>query len=750
MIQRNLIVNCCLVLALAGRAISAAESTPPDDDLSRLGHSQHGEAFDEGPRGKPWRMDGIGKTHFPITHEDPEVQFWFDQGNTLLHNYWYFEAERAFRWALKLEPDNAMAYWGLARSSRDRRWEFLQEALRRIDSVSERERMYIEAWVDAYRPDASREGRGGGRRNERLIDGLEAIIIEYPDDLEARAILLNHSLGVSSRIHNELLAQQVLAENPEHPGAHHYRIHNWDGPDGAEALDSCASFGKIAWESGHANHMPGHIYSGIGMWHEGAIWMDSATRIEKAYMQKRLTLPFNAWNYAHNRNYLSYIQEQLGMPTAAMDGARQLLEAPLDPDRNNPDDDAFNPYRQGLTALVRALVKFERWDEILTEGSIPWREQTADELWRTYVEALALVETGRLIEGEERLRELKELEKEVEGGFLAGFHAIQWREVEATLMLKRDEVVDGLGLLNEAAQLELEMRQRFNDPPAYPRILYNVLGETYLDFDSPALAVESFEVALEEVSNDAFALAGLARAHAANSDREPARDSYARLQHVWSDADSELRWMDEVVALGLSARPRDESPGPQRNYRSVVLDDRGPERWEPYPAPKLVAFDPDGERVSLEDYRGKPVLLIFYLGEQCPHCVDQLVAVKKRIADFEAAEVEVLAVSSDSIEDNANFMKSGDIPYTLLSDSDYASARRFGSYDDFEDLELHSTLLIDREGRIRWSRHGGEPFMDVEFLLTEIDRIDEAPWQAPAVAGDARDEGSTVRASTLD
>ena len=76
--------------------------------------------------------------------------------------------------------------------------------------------------------------------------------------------------------------------------------------------------------------MPGHIYSGIGMWHEGAIWMDSATRVEKAYMEKRLTMPFNAWNYALNRNYLSYIQEQLGMPSTAMDGARQRLEYALE------------------------------------------------------------------------------------------------------------------------------------------------------------------------------------------------------------------------------------------------------------------------------------------------------------------------------------------------------------------------------------------------------------------------------------
>lgn len=713
-----------LLAILTSGAVFAAEATtdPAEDDLARLGHSQHGEAFDEGPRGKPWKMKGIGKSHFPITHSDPEVQRWFDQGNTLLHNYWYFEAERSFRWCLKLDPDNAMAYWGLARSARARQWEFLQEAIRLKDTVSERERMYIEAWEDAFSPDTPR-----GEQMDRLIEGLEEIVIHYPDDIEARAILLNYSLGRSSRIHNELLAQQILESNSEHPGAHHYRIHNWDGPQGATALDSCAVLGRLAYESGHANHMPGHIYSGIGMWHEGAIWMDLATRVEKDYMRKRLTLPFNAWNYAHNRNYLSYIQEQLGMPAEAIDGARQLLEAPLDPEFNNPDKNNFNTYGQGMTALVRGMVRFERWEEILADDGIPWRDTVANRLWRAYVEALATVETGDLLEAEEALRELKAMEEEVKETFHADFYQIQWREIEALLMLRRDETVDGLAMLTEAARLELEKRQEYNDPPTYPRMLYGLLGEKYLEHGSPRLALDAFKKAILEVPNDAFALSGLARAHHAMDESEDARRYYGRLLHVWSDANSGLRWFDDAKALGLEARPADVSAGTQRSYKEFVLDDLGPERWQPYEAPRLTARNAAGEEVSLQDFGGQPVLLIFYLGEQCPHCVDQLVAVKKRFAEFEGFDVALLAVSSDSTEDIAEFVKTGDIPYTLLSDSDFTSARRFGSYDDFEEIELHSTFLIDAEGRIRWSRIGGGPFMDLDFLISEIERIDDEP-----------------------
>ena len=110
------------------------------------GHSAHGTAFDIGPRQKPWVMEGIGVAPFPITTKNPEVQQWFNQGNALLHSFWFYEAERSFRWCLKLEPDNAMAYWGLARSTEgDRAADFLREAVKRKDKVTERERMYIEA-----------------------------------------------------------------------------------------------------------------------------------------------------------------------------------------------------------------------------------------------------------------------------------------------------------------------------------------------------------------------------------------------------------------------------------------------------------------------------------------------------------------------------------------------------------------------------------------------------------------------------
>src|SRR5205085_12440545 len=120
---------------------------------------------------------------------------------------------------------------------------------------------------------------------------IEQIVLKYPDDLEAKAFFALDQMGGEQRYGTDLILKEILARDPNHPGAHHYRIHNWDSPEGNQALDSCAAYGRIASGIGHAQHMPGHIYSGIGMWHEAAISMDSATRVEKQYMRQRLLFP---------------------------------------------------------------------------------------------------------------------------------------------------------------------------------------------------------------------------------------------------------------------------------------------------------------------------------------------------------------------------------------------------------------------------------------------------------------------------
>lgn len=703
----------------------------------KQGHSHYGKAFDEGPRSRPSIIEPIGSAPFPITTKNPEVQKWFNQGNTLLHSFWDYEAERSFRWALKLEPENAMVYWGLARAAGgDRAKDFLREAVKRKAGVTERERLYIESLEKSLAIDPLRDrGDNNERRDREYRKVLETIIVKYPDDLEAKALLALAGIG-DNRYGTERIIQEILAKAPDHPGAHHYRIHNWNYHEPEQALDSCKRYGEIAPGSGHALHMPGHVYATVGMWHEAAISMDSATRTEKRIMRETLTFPFNHWNYGHNRNYLSYIQEQLGMADAAIFGARQLIDAPKDP-KNNADA-RYSSHSQGISAMLRALVKFGRWSDLLDSRTIPWRDIFMDKMNRAYAESRAHIGLGNLDKAERAFATHEELRKDLEKNKLfESVYNVQAAELKARLLLARGETVQGLGLLTEAAQKQYDMQLGDNDPPFYPEVLYVSLGGAYLTAKSPLLAAQSFEKALKLTRNDIFALAGLVEARQALGQRAEAERTLEQLLFTASGADKGVRLVERAMATGVKAQPKNHAPRSERSYPQFSLDRFGPAVWEAHEAPALNVQDTEGKQVQLSGYQGKNVILVFYLGRECVHCMDQLKKLQANKKEWDRLDASVLAVSPNAPAANAELLKGTEYSaIRFLSDSaNRDNAKRFRSYDDFEEMELHSTILIDKKGRVHWGITGGAPFEDIGFLVKQIERMNQPAAPANSSAG---------------
>ncbi len=710
-----------VVILLVSAACWAAETQD-----YKQGHSHLGEAYDEGPRQKPWRMSGIGVSHFPISTKNPEVQMWFDQGVALLHSFWYYEAERSFRWCAKLEPDNAMAYWGLARSAMnpERAQEFIREAVKRKGNATERERLYIEAQAAEQLPDPFQDRpQDNNRRGSESHKILETLCVKYPDDMEARALLALETMG-GERYGAEMIIREVLAKQPDHPGAHHYRIHNWDYNEPGEALVSARRYGDIVPGIGHALHMPGHIFSIVGMWNEAAISMDAATRAEKQYMKDSLTFSFNNWNYGHNRYYLSYIQEQLGMPAAAIFGSRQLIDAPQDPKDNG--DQWRSPHSYGIAGLSRALLKFERWDEILDGKTIPWRATIyKDKIDKAYFEARAWLAKGDLTKAEKSFAAHTALKSELDKNKnVEEYFTTQALELKARVAIARGETIRGLGWLADASQREFDMQRKYADPPIYPQALYNELGEAYLSAKSPLLAAEAFEKALDLTRMDYFALSGLVRCYNALGETAKAEEMMGRLLYVTADAEAGIRAIELAKATGVKAKPHDGSPGDQRNYLRTSLEKFGPNKWEPYNAPLLEVRDTAGKHVTLDEYRGKNVLLVYYLGQECAHCMQQLHKLGAKKDDWTRLDTVLLAVSSQTPEKNAKAIKDlGQLPWRLLSDDNHVNAKRWRSYDDFEDMELHSTILIDKKGRVYWGRVGSDPFSDFDFLVKQLEKM---------------------------
>jgi peroxiredoxin len=115
------------------------------------------------------------------------------------------------------------------------------------------------------------------------------------------------------------------------------------------------------------------------------------------------------------------------------------------------------------------------------------------------------------------------------------------------------------------------------------------------------------------------------------------------------------------------------------------------------------------------------VILVFYLGTGCAHCVSQIKELSERSDKWKGLDADVLAVSADSV--TANATSQGTLNVQLLADDQFRNARLFKSYDDFEEMPIHSTVLIDKTGRVHWARHRGGPFTDYDFLASQLERM---------------------------
>ena len=118
-------------------------------------------------------------------------------------------------------------------------------------------------------------------------------------------------------------------------------------------------------------------------------------------------------------------------------------------------------------------------------------------------------------------------------------------------------------------------------------------------------------------------------------------------------------------------------------------------------------------------------MLTFYLGAGCAHCVKQVKDLSERADEWARLDTVVITVSQDTPESNAKSQELSPLKVTLGSDRNWENARRFKSYDDFEEMGIHSTILIDKDGRVHWAQHGGAPFGDFKFLASQLQRMNE-------------------------
>jgi peroxiredoxin len=129
------------------------------------------------------------------------------------------------------------------------------------------------------------------------------------------------------------------------------------------------------------------------------------------------------------------------------------------------------------------------------------------------------------------------------------------------------------------------------------------------------------------------------------------------------------------------------------------------------PAPDFTLRDQDGEEISLSDFRGRKVLLVFYPADFSPVCGDQLSIYQEVKPEIVEKGVELVGISVDSAYAHKAFQEKLGIDTTLLSDFEPKGevARAYGSYLDGAGTANRTLVLVDESGTVAWAYESPNP-----------------------------------------
>ena len=533
--------------------------------------NEYAQAFNAALLPAPPLMKNIGSSEIKITTKSETAQRYFNQGLNLLHAFWDVEAYRAFREAAKSDENCAMAYWGIynalgqnSQEMSEERNAALKKAIELLPTVSDHEKYYLRAIQSLAEP---------GKGRAAWIGEMEALIDKYPNDVEAKLLLAN-SLSTPAgsylpdgrpregKIYGQTILRNLLATHPNHIAVHHYWIHAVEnGLRPEEALPSCQKLEKIAPNSGHLLHMPGHIYYRLGQYEKARKSFLASLEFDRKYMREQKIHPINNWNYTHNLDYLVANSAEEGRYKEAAGYAKMLAAVPSDDKRLKATGLGYLLYG-GYTALTRLQMRFGLWDEAVKDVRSSLNDNqnppTLSEKYQTgilnYLKGMSAVEKGNAEEAEKNAQELEKIITELSTqkvqqasdwyfGYASKVLAVHLLDLRGSVLSVEGKHDEAFKLLNEA--IEKEKNLGYWEPPHYTRPVLESLGEALTRAGKYKEAESAFERVLKARPNSGFALLGIARANA-QADKARAAQFHKEFLKVWQNADKELPQIQEA------------------------------------------------------------------------------------------------------------------------------------------------------------------------------------------------------------
>jgi tetratricopeptide (TPR) repeat protein len=532
----------------------------------------------------------LGRVNFPVSCTDQARQQ-FNRAVAWLHSFEYEDAKKVFTEVTFTDPHCGMGFWGIAMSNYHSIWapptaaelKEGREAVEKAKAVgarSQRERDYIQAIELFYKDSEKLDHR---TRVLAYSDTMERVYRRYPSDSEAGVfyaltLVAKGMMAGDKSYANEKKAAEilnrVLASEPEHPGVTHYLIHSYDYPALAHlALPAARRYAKIAPASAHAQHMPSHIFTRMGLWQEAIRSNLDAKKSAQAYAVRN-RMP-GAWDeQLHAMDYLAYAYLQGAQDKKALGLIEELSKI------SRVDPPNFKVAYSFTAIPARYALERRQWSEtaklplhpVALEG-FPWQRFRWAEAHIHFARAIGAARTNDAESARQEVEKLSEIQKslaEVKGDYnWAKQVAIERQMAAAWLAHTEGKYDEALRLMRAAADLD-DATEKHPVTPGALLPAREQLGELLLELKQPSTALREFETSLRSAPNRFNGLYGTARAARLAEDRMAAKNYYEKIVELCRLADSIRPEIEEAKRSSLT-RLLNRPQTPTRQCPPLVL-----------------------------------------------------------------------------------------------------------------------------------------------------------------------------------
>jgi tetratricopeptide (TPR) repeat protein len=493
----------------------------------------------------------LGKVDFAISCIK-DVQTRFNRALALLHNMMYQQAEKEFEAVAALDPDCAMAYWGISMTLLHPLWappssdelKRGQEAIHKaagLQPPTEREMGYISALKAFYK---DWESVGHAARISAWERLQEKVFKENLEDIDAGAFYALSHLATAPKgdknfTHQKesgAILENLLTRAPMHPGLFHYTIHAYDNPLLADrAFEVAREYNKIAPDAPHAQHMPSHIFVRLGLWTLSAEWnMRSAEAARKQSTPGELSL-----HYIHAMDYLIYAYLQKAQDKKALDTLNTINSV-------EKYQDSFASAYGIAAAQARYPLELRKWDKaaalkIRTHSTFPWDKYPWFESITYFARGLGAARSKNTDGARDAIKTLDAFyERTIKTGqdYWAVLVDSQRKTIAAWSVFSEGETDKALQMMKKAAEIEDSVDKHPVTPGAVLPAR-ELLGDMLVLLGKYKEAIDAYKESLLISPNRFNSLYGAGHAAEKAGDTEKAKYYYTKLEELTEGVDSD-------------------------------------------------------------------------------------------------------------------------------------------------------------------------------------------------------------------